>query len=88
VLGLENIQWYEAYTAEVCHVVERHSMYADDSQIYTSVAVSDITSAVHCLAHCIADVNNWISDSSLRFNPSNFQDGDHVAGRGASAPTS
>ena len=63
-------------------------MYADDSQIYTSVAVSDITSAVHCLAHCIADVNNWISDSSLRFNPSNFQDGDHVAGRGASAPTS
>jgi len=34
-------------------------------QIYTSVAVSDITSAVHRLAACIADVNNW-----LRFNPS------------------
>ena len=40
--------------------VERHSMhlhlYADDSQIYTSVAVSDITSVVHRLAACIADV--------------------------------
>jgi len=56
-------------TAEVCHVVERHSMhfclYADDSQIYTSVAVSDATSAVHRLAVCIADVNNWMSASRL-----------------------
>ena len=52
----------------------RHGMhlhlYADDSQIYTSVAVSDITLAVHCLAVCIADVNNWMSASRLRFNPS------------------
>ena len=67
-------QLYVLYTAEVCHVVERHSMhlhlYADDSQIYTSVAVSDITSAVHRLAACIADVNNWMSASRLRFNRS------------------
>jgi len=35
----------------------------------TSVAVSDITSAVHRLAACIADVNNWMSASRLRFNP-------------------
>jgi len=48
----------------------RYALYADDSQIYTSVAVSDITSAVHCLAACIADVNNWMSASRLRFNPS------------------
>ena len=64
---------YVLYTAEVCHVVERHSMhlhlYADDSQIYTSVAVCDTTSAVHRLAVCIADVNNWMSASRLRFNP-------------------
>jgi len=45
-------------------------LYADDSQIYTSVAVSDITSDVPCLAVCIADVNNWMSASRLRFNPS------------------
>ena len=45
-------------------------LYADDSQIYTSVAVSDVTSAVHCLAACIADVNKWMSASRLRFNPS------------------
>jgi len=45
-------------------------LYADDSQIYTSVAVSDTTSAVHRLAVCIADVNNWLSASRLRFNPS------------------
>ena len=44
-------------------------LYADDSQIYTSVAVSDTTSAVHRLAVCIADVNNWMSASRLRFNP-------------------
>ena len=45
-------------------------LYADDSRIYTSVAVSDITSAVHRLAACIADVNNWMSATRLRFNPS------------------
>ena len=65
---------YVLYTAEVCRVAERHSihlhLYADDSQIYTSVAVSNITSAVHCLAACIADVTNRVSASRLRFNPS------------------
>ena len=65
---------YVLYTAEACYVVQCHSMhlhlYADDSQIYTSVAVSDITSAVHRLAACIADVNKWVSASRLRFNPS------------------
>jgi len=45
-------------------------LYADDSQIYTSVAVSDATLAVHCLTACITDVNNWMSASRLRFNPS------------------
>ena len=53
---------YVLYTAEMCQVVERHSMrlhlYADDSQISTSVAVSDVTSDVHCLTACITDVNN------------------------------
>jgi len=44
-------------------------LYADDSQFYTSVAVSDTTSVVHRLAVCIADVNNWMSASRLRFNP-------------------
>jgi len=48
-------------------------LHADDSQIYTSVAVSDVTSAVHCLAACIADVNNWMSASRLRFNPSKME---------------
>jgi len=63
-------------------VVERHSihlhLYTDDSQIYTSVAVSDIASAVHCLAACTADVNNWMSASRLRFKFQSVQDRDHV----------
>ena len=65
---------YVLYTADVCHVVERHGMHlhlcADDSQIYTSVAVSHTTSAVHCLAVCITDISNWMSASRLRFYPS------------------
>jgi len=48
-------------------------LYADDSQMYTSVAVSDITSAVHCLTAFIADVNNWMSASRLCFNPSKME---------------
>ena len=37
-------------------------------RMLTSVAFSDINQApaVHCLAVCIADVNNWVSASRLR----------------------
>jgi len=56
---------YILYTVDICHVVERHNLrlhlYADDCQIYISVAVGDVTSAVQNLAACITDVNKKAS---------------------------
>ena len=45
---------YTLYTADLTYVVERHGIclhqYADDSQVYMSVSVSDVTTAVQRLA--------------------------------------
>ena len=37
---------YILCTVDICHVVERHNLRL---QVYTSVAVGDVTSAVHSL---------------------------------------
>lgn len=70
---------YVLYTAELGHVVERHGMkmklhqYADDSQLYISVAVSSTTAAVQTFTACLSDINAWMSASRLRLNPSKTQ---------------
>ena len=61
---------YTLYTADLTYVVERHGkQYADDSQVYVSVPVSDVTTAIQRLAVCVSSINNWMSASRLRLNP-------------------
>jgi len=49
---------YILYTAELEQVVTRHGMslhqYADDSQLYIHVTVSDTAVAERCLAACVS----------------------------------
>jgi len=49
---------YTLYTADLIYVVERHGIclhqYADDSQVYVSVPVSDVTKAIQRLAVCVS----------------------------------
>ena len=49
---------YTLYTADFTYVVERHGIclhqYADDSHVYVSVPVSDVTTAIQRLAVCIS----------------------------------
>lgn len=47
--------------------------YADDSQLYISVAVSSTTAAVQTFTACLSDINAWMSASRLRLNPSKTQ---------------
>jgi len=58
---------YTLYTADLTYVVERHGIrlhqYADDSQVYTSVPVSDVTTAIQRLAVCVSSINDWMSAS-------------------------
>lgn len=64
---------YILYTAELEHVVAQHGMrlhqYADDSQLYIHVTVSDTAVAVQCFAACVSDVSDWMRASRLRLNP-------------------
>ncbi|MCP4509242.1 MAG: reverse transcriptase family protein [Fuerstiella sp.] len=68
---------YVLYTAELTHVVARHGMnlhqYADDSQVYISVAVRNTASAVLRFSACVTDVNNWMRASRLRLNAAKTQ---------------
>jgi len=64
---------YILHTAELEHVVTQHCMclhqYADDSQLYLHLAVSDNVVAVQCFAACVSNVNDWMRASRLRLNP-------------------
>ena len=64
---------YILYTAELEHVVTQHGMrlhqYADDSQLYLHLTVSDTVVAVQCFAACVNNVNDWMRASRLRLNP-------------------
>ena len=55
-------------------MVQQHKLhlhlYADDCQVYISVAIENATLAVQRLTVCITDINNWTSASRLGFNPS------------------
>jgi len=68
---------YILYTAELEHVVAQHGMrlhqYADDSQLYIHVTVSDTAVAVQCLAACVSDVSDWMCASRLRLNPAKME---------------
>ena len=47
--------------------------YADDSQVYISVAVSDTNIAMARFTACVSDINAWMRTSRLRLNPAKTQ---------------
>jgi len=47
--------------------------YANDSQVYMSIIVGNITAAVQTFTTCIADMNAWMSASRLRLYPAKTQ---------------
>jgi len=68
---------YVLYTAELSCVVAEHGLrlhqYADDSQIYISVALRDATHAVQRFTDCVSDISDWMSASRLRLNPTKME---------------
>ena len=64
---------YVLYSAELSCVVIEHGLrlhqYADDSQIYISVALRDAAHAVQRFTDCVSDISDWMSASRLRLNP-------------------
>ena len=70
VLGL--LLLHLLYNAELEQLILCYGLqirqYADDSQVYMSVSVSEVQTAVHSFAVCIHDVNKWMRTSRLQLN--------------------
>ena len=68
---------YLLYTAELEQLILRRGLhihqYADDSQVYISVPVSDVQVAVHSFVVCVHHLNEWMRASRLRLNPTKTQ---------------
>jgi len=69
--------FYVLYTAEWFHIVAHHRlrlhMYVDDCQVYLSTPAKDAVTAVDRLSTCVADINDWMTASRLRLNPTKTQ---------------
>ena len=48
-------------------------MYADDCQFYLSTPAKDAVTAVDRLSTCVTDINDWMTASRLRLNPTKTQ---------------
>ena len=47
-----------------------HHIYADDTQIYMSLTVSNAKESLAKLQHCLIGVSAWMTGSKLKLNPS------------------
>ena len=47
-----------------------HHLYADDTQIYMSLSVSNAKEFLEKLQHCLMGVSAWMTGSKLKLNPS------------------
>ena len=50
-----------------------HHMYADDTQIYMSLSVSNAKESLEKLQHCLMGVSAWMTGSKLKLNPSKIR---------------
>ena len=73
---------YILYTSELEQVVAQHDMrlhqYADDSQVYISVAISDTTIAMYRFTACVSDIQ--LLDASEQTTTQTNQDASHLVG--------
>ena len=46
-----------------------HHIYADDTQIYMSLSVSNAKGCLEKMLHCLIGVSAWMTGSNIRLNP-------------------
>ena len=65
---------FTLYTTPLSAIISssdiNHHLYADDTQIYMSLSVSNAKESLEKLQHCLMGVSAWMTGSKLKLNPS------------------
>ena len=63
---------FSLYAQTLCTILVdygfNYHVYADDSQLYKSVNISDVTSVTDSLSNCLTDVSKWMTANKLKLN--------------------
>ena len=65
---------FTMYTAPLSKFIQgfrsiSHHLYADDTQIYTSVTPDNASRRLQMLQECISSIQGWMVQNKLRLNP-------------------
>ena len=65
---------FTLYTTPLSTIIDtfdiNHHLYADDTQIYMPLLVSNAKESLEKLQHCLMGVSAWMTGSKLKLNPS------------------
>jgi len=63
---------FTLYTTPLSCLIHRHTLdhhlYADDTQVYTSLSTADNDLSFEQLGDCLSDISGWMTNNKLRLN--------------------